>query len=106
MKNVFNVIRENRQRAIELMTEEDCFSFNIEEWDGDEMPYVIASLGDGLMDCVVTKIDYNKEKNIFLFKVTDLDTDNKIEIDEFDCVRGTENDVWMWIGEEIGDEVK
>jgi hypothetical protein len=35
----------------------------------------------------------------------DLDNGNKIEIDEYDCSRGTENDVYMWIGEEFNDEV-
>ena len=105
MKNVYKVIAENRKRAIELMIHENRLSFDLSEMDGDEIPYVIATLGDGLIDCVIINIDYDKEKDIFLFKAMDLDNGNKIEIDEYDCSRGTENDVYMWIGEEFNDEV-
>ena len=104
MYNISNYVRKNKERAVELLKENNKFSFDLEDLDGDEIPYVICAFG-GLCDCAVNKINYDAEKDLFYLKVIDMEYGGIYEIDETDCIQGTENDVFMWIGEEFNEEI-
>lgn len=109
MKNIFNIIKENRARAIELCKKNNVSVFNLSEYDGDEIPYVLVDFGEGIIDSEVIKIsivdDVVPNGGKIELEIKDLQGGETYTATEYDCIVGTENDVYMWIGEHFDDKV-
>lgn len=110
MKSIFNVIKENRLRAIELCKLNNVSVFDLSEYDGDEIPYVLVDFGCGIIDSAVTKISMVDDTLLdggkkFELEIEDLQNGETYTATEYDCIVGTENDVYMWIGEHFDDKV-
>lgn len=109
MKSIFNVIRENKARAIELCKLNNVSVFGLSDYDGDEIPYVLLDFGCGIIDGAVNRIsmvdDAATNGKKFELEVEDLQSGETHTATDYDCIVGTENDVYMWIGEHFDDKV-